>query len=72
MTFPAVPLAPGTRRIVCLLRSPTGTVRSEALTVRSWTVPTVTLRYPANIPGMPGHNWASAIAEQYKPGARQP
>jgi aminobenzoyl-glutamate utilization protein B len=29
----------------------------------SWTVPTVTLRYPANIPGMPGHNWASAIAE---------
>ena len=28
----------------------------------SWTVPTVTLRYPANIPGMPGHNWASAIA----------
>jgi len=29
----------------------------------SWTVPTVTLRYPANIPGMPGHHWASAIAE---------
>lgn len=29
----------------------------------SWAVPTVTLRYPANIPGMPGHNWASAIAE---------
>jgi aminobenzoyl-glutamate utilization protein B len=28
----------------------------------SWAVPTVTLRYPANIPGMPGHNWASAIA----------
>ncbi len=28
----------------------------------SWNVPTVTLRYPANIPGMPGHNWASAIA----------
>ena len=29
----------------------------------SWTVPTITLRYPANIPGMPGHHWASAIAE---------
>lgn len=28
----------------------------------SWNVPTVTLRYPANIPGLPGHHWASAIA----------
>ena len=28
----------------------------------SWNVPTVTLRYPANIPGRPGHNWANAIA----------
>ena len=28
----------------------------------SWTVPTVTLRYPANIPGLPGHNWSSGIA----------
>jgi aminobenzoyl-glutamate utilization protein B len=28
----------------------------------SWTVPTVTLRYPANIPSLPGHNWANAIA----------
>jgi aminobenzoyl-glutamate utilization protein B len=28
----------------------------------SWNVPTVTLRYPSNIPGMPGHNWANAIA----------
>jgi aminobenzoyl-glutamate utilization protein B len=28
----------------------------------SWVVPTVTLRYPANIPGLPGHNWSSAIA----------
>jgi aminobenzoyl-glutamate utilization protein B len=25
-------------------------------------VPTVTLRYPANIPGLPGHNWSSAVA----------
>jgi aminobenzoyl-glutamate utilization protein B len=28
----------------------------------SWAVPTVTLRYPANIPGLPGHNWANAIS----------
>jgi aminobenzoyl-glutamate utilization protein B len=28
----------------------------------SWNVPTVTLRYPANIPGLPGHNWSSAVA----------
>jgi aminobenzoyl-glutamate utilization protein B len=28
----------------------------------SWNVPTVTLRFPSNIPGPPGHNWANAIA----------
>ena len=28
----------------------------------SWAVPTITLRYPANIPGLPGHNWSSAVA----------
>ncbi len=28
----------------------------------SWNVPTVTLRYPSNIPGLPGHHWSSAIA----------
>ena len=28
----------------------------------SWNVPTITLRYPANIPDLPGHNWANAIA----------
>jgi len=28
----------------------------------SWNVPTVTLGYPANIPNLPGHNWANAIA----------
>jgi aminobenzoyl-glutamate utilization protein B len=28
----------------------------------SWVVPTVTLRYPSNIPGGPGHNWANAIS----------
>jgi aminobenzoyl-glutamate utilization protein B len=28
----------------------------------SWNVPTVSLRYPSNIPGLPGHNWTDAIA----------
>src|SRR5215475_10555369 len=28
----------------------------------SWVVPTVTLRYPANIQAGPGHNWANAIS----------
>ncbi len=28
----------------------------------SWNVPTVTLRYPSNIPGLPGHSWWNAIA----------
>ena len=27
-----------------------------------WNVPTVVLRFPSNIPGTPGHNWADAIA----------
>jgi aminobenzoyl-glutamate utilization protein B len=28
----------------------------------SWVVPTITVRYPSNIPGLPGHNWANAIS----------
>jgi aminobenzoyl-glutamate utilization protein B len=28
----------------------------------SWTVPTVTLRFPSNIPNLPGHSWWDAIA----------
>jgi aminobenzoyl-glutamate utilization protein B len=28
----------------------------------SWNMPTVTLRFPSNIPGLPGHNWANAIS----------
>jgi aminobenzoyl-glutamate utilization protein B len=28
----------------------------------SWVAPTITLRYPANIPNLPGHNWSNAIA----------
>jgi aminobenzoyl-glutamate utilization protein B len=28
----------------------------------SWNVPTIVLNYPANIPNLPGHNWANAVA----------
>ena len=28
----------------------------------SWNVPTVTLRFPSNVPGLPGHHWSSAMA----------
>ena len=28
----------------------------------AWNVPTVTLGYPSNIPGLPGHNWSNTIA----------
>lgn len=28
----------------------------------AWNVPTVVFRYPSNIPGLPGHNWADAMA----------
>ena len=28
----------------------------------SWKVPTVSMRFPSNIPGGPGHHWANAVA----------
>jgi aminobenzoyl-glutamate utilization protein B len=28
----------------------------------TWNWPTVTLRYPSNIPGLPGHHWSSSMA----------
>ena len=28
----------------------------------SWNVPTIVLRFPSNIPNLPGHNWSNAIA----------
>ena len=28
----------------------------------SWTVPTITLSFPSNIPSLPGHHWSNAIA----------
>jgi len=35
---------------------------SDDIAEVSWNLPTVVLRYPANIPGMIGHHWSSAIA----------
>ncbi len=28
----------------------------------SWAVPTITVNYPPNIPGLPGHSWQNAIS----------
>jgi aminobenzoyl-glutamate utilization protein B len=50
--------------------SPLGTPLPEGVTFGasddigdvSWNVPTATLSYPSNIPGLPGHNWANGIA----------
>jgi aminobenzoyl-glutamate utilization protein B len=28
----------------------------------SWSLPTIVLGYPSNIPGLPGHHWANAIS----------
>lgn len=28
----------------------------------TWSVPTVTIRFPANIPGLQGHHWSNAVA----------
>ena len=28
----------------------------------AWTMPTVTMRFPSNVPGLPGHHWSSAMA----------
>jgi len=28
----------------------------------SWVVPTVTLRFPSNIPNLPGHHWSNAVS----------
>ncbi|MET1054893.1 MAG: peptidase dimerization domain-containing protein [Pedobacter sp.] len=40
----------------------TGGGGSDDIADISWTVPTIVLRYPSNIPGLPGHNWANAIS----------
>ncbi|MBI4545184.1 MAG: amidohydrolase [Gemmatimonadetes bacterium] len=35
---------------------------SDDIAEVSWNVPTVRLRYPANVAGLPGHHWSNAIA----------
>ncbi len=58
----------GLRTTVAPLRTPEEAARANAGTGSddigdvSWNVPSVTLTYPANIPGTPGHNWADGIA----------
>ena len=58
----------GLATTVSPLRSPEEAARARTATASddigdvTWTVPTATLYYPANIPGTPGHNWADAIA----------
>jgi aminobenzoyl-glutamate utilization protein B len=42
-------------------RASTGTGSDDIGDV-TWNVPSVTLYYPSNIPGTPGHNWADAMA----------
>ena len=35
---------------------------SDDISDISWSVPTVVLTYPSNIPGLPGHHWSDAIS----------
>jgi aminobenzoyl-glutamate utilization protein B len=58
----------GLRTVFPKLRSPeeaaaaSSGLGSDDIGDVSWTVPSMTLRYPANVSGTPGHNWADAIA----------
>ena len=58
----------GLKTTVDPLRDPISAARASSGTGSddigdiSWNVPLVTLTYPANIPGLPGHNWVDAIA----------
>jgi aminobenzoyl-glutamate utilization protein B len=57
----------GLRRGVDSLRPPIDPARnlggpSDDIGDVSWTVPTAVLYYPANVEGLPGHHWASAMA----------
>ncbi|MCS6974249.1 MAG: amidohydrolase [Cyclobacteriaceae bacterium] len=56
------------------LPTPTGTVNvmgrqlmamgggSDDIADISWSLPTIVLRYPSNIPNLPGHHWSNAIS----------
>jgi aminobenzoyl-glutamate utilization protein B len=47
------------------LKMPTGRMisgGSDDIGDISWKLPTVTMRYPSNIPGLQGHHWSNAVA----------
>ena len=47
------------------LKPPTGNMvsgGSDDIGDISWKLPTVTLRFPSNIPGLQGHHWSNAVA----------
>jgi len=55
----------GLSKEVSELRTPADPRRnagSDDIAEVSWNLPTVVLRFPANIPGMIGHHWSSGIA----------
>ncbi len=57
----------GLKRTVDSLAPPVDPVRnlggpSDDIGDVSWTVPTAVLYYPANVAGLPGHHWSSAMA----------
>jgi aminobenzoyl-glutamate utilization protein B len=58
----------GLRTTVPALRTPEEAAKASSGTGSddigdvTWTVPSVTLYYPANSPGTPGHNWSDGIA----------
>src|SRR6185503_2080651 len=55
-------LSSGQGNVGGTLQPPTSGGGSDDIGDVSWNLPTITLRYPANIPGLPGHNWTDAIA----------
>ena len=57
--------ADGLKTELDTLRAPRGSPTSggsDDIGDISWNVPTVTLRFPSNIPGLAGHHWSSAVA----------
>ncbi len=50
------PLIMGGRQLVSLRGG------SDDIADISWSLPTIVLSYPSNIPGLPGHHWSNAIS----------
>lgn len=65
--FGGEPANDGLSTSLSQLRKPMATASSggggsDDIADISWNLPTIVLGYPANIPGLPGHHWANAIA----------